>query len=286
MRNSTSHCTATGTMQKKAEEALKSTSAHESAKQQQEEGESASTSSAGARRLQLPTWSTLEAILLDVDGTLCDSDQLHYIPFYEQLMQQGVFSKDEPLSWPFFKEHISGQHNSSLFPWLYPNTSQSQQEALALEKEARFRELLNESGLQPTSGLQPLLDKASQKDIPICCVTNAPRENVESMLDALSAAGLSSYKLKESLVVANELSEAKPSGLPYSHACIDICQASPEDAIAFEDSTGGIRSAKNAQIAAVVGVETSKDADSLIAAGATISVRDFADEKLLNLLDG
>jgi beta-phosphoglucomutase-like phosphatase (HAD superfamily) len=156
----------------------------------------------------------------------------------------------------------------------------------AVMKEARFRELLNESGLQPTSGRQPLLDKASQKDIPICCVTNAPRENVESMLDALSAAGLSSYKLKESLVVANELSEAKPSGLPYSHACIDICQASPENAIAFEDSTGGIRSAKNAQIAAVVGVETSKDADSLIAAGATISVRDFADEKLLNLLDG
>lgn len=72
----------------------------------------------------------------------------------------------------------------------------------------------------------------------------------------------------------------------YSHACIDIFQAFPENAIAFEDSTGGIRSAKNAQIAAVVGVETSKDADSLIAAAATISVRDFADEKLLNLLDG
>lgn len=219
-----------------------------------------------------------------VYSTLCDSDQLHWRAFQEQLQAHGVFN-GEALSWPFFKEHMSGRHNSLLFQWLYSNKTQAEQEQLAEAKEARFRELLSAAGLEPMHGLQAFLDKATRHGIAVSCVTNAPRENVEAMLDALSAAGVS-YPLKQSLVVANELSEPKPSGVPYEHACQDVCNASPEYAIAFEDSAGGIQSANNAQIAAVVGMRTSQDADSLLDAGATLSARDFADETLLHLLEG
>ena len=225
----------------------------------------------------VPGWQSLGALLLDVDGTLCDSDSLHFIAFQELCSEHNVFN--EAISWKFFKSNLSGVHNSVILQHLFPGKALSEHAHLAEQKEARFRELLQSEGLSPLNGLPQFLQQARHNDVSIAAVTNAPRENAESMLAALGMP-----ELNNSLVVGNECSQPKPSHVPYTHACGTLCNSLPENALAFEDSTSGIQSAVNAGVA-VIGVRTSQDAHALLDAGATATIEDFADNELRSLLN-
>jgi hypothetical protein len=45
------------------------------------------SSFSGCRKSSLSGFAPLEAVLFDVDGTLCDSDPLHYFTFREMLQE-------------------------------------------------------------------------------------------------------------------------------------------------------------------------------------------------------
>ena len=74
----------------------------------------------------LPSLKSLRGVLFDIDGTLCDSDPLHYQAFQEILLEKGFqgYRGGEPISREFFDEHISGGHNSVLGRQLWPDWPQ------------------------------------------------------------------------------------------------------------------------------------------------------------------
>ncbi|KAH1106512.1 hypothetical protein J1N35_010280 [Gossypium stocksii] len=68
----------------------------------------------------LPDLAPLEAVLFDVDGTLCDSDPLHYQVFREMLPQIG-FNNGVPIDEEYFIKNIAGKHNPDIAVLLYPD---------------------------------------------------------------------------------------------------------------------------------------------------------------------
>ncbi|CAA3022523.1 haloacid dehalogenase-like hydrolase domain-containing Sgpp [Olea europaea subsp. europaea] len=85
----------------------------------------------------LSTVAPLEAILFDIDGTLCDSDPIHYNAFREML--QGIgFNGGEPISEEFFIKNTSGKHNEELCRVLFPEWNLKKARKFMDDKEEFF----------------------------------------------------------------------------------------------------------------------------------------------------
>lgn len=142
---------------------------------------------------------------------------------------------------------------------------------MADEKEARFRQ--RGKDLKPLPGLDRILTWSASLGLKTAVVTNAPRKNAEFMLHSLS---LGDYF--PIVVLAEDVPQGKPHPDTYQ-AALDQLAVSAENAIAFEDSPSGVRSAVAAQID-TVGVASTHSPLSLEKAGAMRVISDFTEESL------
>lgn len=213
----------------------------------------------------------LKAILFDLDGTLANTDPLHYETWKEILNNHGVIIDHNS-----YKQYISGRTNPAIIQDLLPQLSTTEAEELANYKEVKFREIaLN---LKPLTGLLEFIEWLENQKLQKAVVTNAPPENAEFMLDILQLTD--TFPL---VILGGVMTVGKPDPAPYK-LCLEKLEISPEEAIVFEDSRSGIKSAVGAGIY-TVGVASTHEPESLLEVGASIVINDFSDEKLQQLLD-
>lgn len=210
------------------------------------------------------------ALLFDLDGTLANTDPFHFQAWQTYLRTYGLEIDDR-----FYRQYISGRLNPDIVQDLLPQLTPEQGQQVAEEKEAYFRQLA--AGLTRMPGLTELLNWSSAQGLQQALVTNAPRPNVEFVLTVLDL-----WEAFPIIVFAAELPVGKPDPAPYQLA-LDKLQVSPEQAIAFEDSASGIRSAVAAGIP-TVGVASTHPPAELRAAGASWVIQDFRDRQLWDLL--
>ncbi|WOH09269.1 hypothetical protein DCAR_0728725 [Daucus carota subsp. sativus] len=218
----------------------------------------------------------LEAILFDIDGTLCDSDPIHYHAFVEMLQEVG-FNGGVPISEEFFVENISGKHNEELSHLLLPDWEFGKAMQFMDDKEALFRKLAG-TELKRLDGLDKLLKWIEDRGLKRAAVTNAPKPNAEMMITNL---GLSDFF--ETVVLAENCERAKPYPDPYLKG-LETLNASPKNTIVFEDSISGTKAGVAAGMA-VVAVGIRNPEKLLIEAGATYVIKDYNDQKLWNSLE-
>lgn len=213
----------------------------------------------------------LSALLFDLDGTLVDSDPGHFQAFQAVSRRHGVELDKE-----YFARHISGHSNHEICRSLFPHLTSEQQMAVAEEKERLFR--ANIGALRPIGGLHHFLRWAENAGLSLAVVSNAPEDNILAVLKALDIEGHFAVR-----VSAEKLSRGKPHPLPYQTA-LDRLSIPARNAVAFEDAVPGMSSAVAAGIASV-GILTTQPANVLRDAGATLVVRDYADDQLLPFLE-
>ncbi|MBC8123398.1 MAG: HAD family phosphatase [Gemmatimonadaceae bacterium] len=209
----------------------------------------------------------LRALLFDLDGTMVDSDPVHYQTWREVLAQQGVTLDTET-----YRTRFSGKLNPQLVEEWLPTLPVEKRKGFIEYKEARFRELA--ATLTALPGLYALLDWAKTRALKTAVVTNAPRSNLEFMLASLDLEGRFDVQ-----VLGEELPVGKPDPLPYRLA-LEQLGVQPAEAVAFEDSRSGVLSAVAAQIP-TVGITSSQDPATLKGWGTELAVPDFQDEQLL-----
>ncbi len=217
------------------------------------------------------TRSHSAALLFDLDGTLCDTDALHYGAYCTLLKDFG-----RSITLEHYKARIMGAPNDLIMREMFPELDIARHRELADRKEALFRAAI--TALDPTHGLDALLNWARTNGVGIAVVTNAPRPNAEMMLQ-----GLRLGRRIDRLVLGEELPRAKPDPLPYATA-LQHFSVAPERAVAFEDSLPGIRSASGAGVA-TYGIRTGHPDEALLAAGAVAAIDDFTDAALWQRLE-
>ncbi|MDJ0704245.1 MAG: HAD family phosphatase [Leptolyngbyaceae cyanobacterium MO_188.B28] len=212
----------------------------------------------------------LQAVLFDLDGTLANTDPIHFLIWQRLLQKYGL-----EIDVPFYRQHISGRLNDDILQDLLPQLSSEEGKQFCLDKEARFRDMA-QGQLQTLPGLLPLIDWLKQQGMQSAVVTNAPRPNTEFMLKTL--------KLDQTfdiVIISGDLPIGKPNPLPYQEALRRLDLA-PEQSVVFEDSPSGIRAAVAAGIT-TVGIASSHPPKSLYELGAKLVIDDFTDDRLTHL---
>lgn len=212
----------------------------------------------------------LAGILYDLDGTIVNTDPLHFQAWQEILREYEIEIDDR-----FYKARMSGRLNPAIVQDLLPQLSQESGQKFCDRKEALFREMAAE--LTPLPGLLNLIAWGEEQGFKQAVVTNAPRENANYMLKVLHL-----QHRFEQVFIAEEIGIAKPNPELYQYA-LAYFNLSPQQALAFEDSPSGIRAAVGAKIP-TVGIASTQELGELYDLGAKLVISDFTDSQLWELL--
>ena len=213
----------------------------------------------------------LKAILFDLDGTLADTDSIHFAVWQDILVR---FDLD--IDRAFYRRRISGRTNSKIIKDIIPQLTLEEAWKLATEKEETYRKIAN--SLRPTPGLDRLIKLTDDIPLKRAVVTNAPEDNAIYMLKILHLTSVF-----PTIIMAKDVPPGKPDPAPYQLA-LDRLSVTCREAIAFEDSAAGIKSAVDAGIF-TVGVTSSQPKEYLLEAGAAMTIQDFNNPELWQLLN-
>jgi HAD superfamily hydrolase (TIGR01509 family) len=187
-----------------------------------------------------------DLFLLDFDGLLVNTEQLHYNAYKKMVESLGfVFPID-------FMTYLSGAHISQeeLKNLIY-NHCRGLQEQYPDFKELRaikqkfYLEWLQTGQLKLMKGVAPFLMELHRKKKRSCIVTNSPKEQVQRAQQQIPE-----LHLIEHLVAREDYTHPKPDGECYRLAA--KLYGRPHDRIiGFEDSHKGVLALKHAAIFAV-----------------------------------
>jgi len=179
--------------------------------------------------------SLARAVLWDMDGTLIDSEELHWISWRETMADEGIAITREQFLASF------GQRNDSILPrWLGAAATPERIERIGNAKEELYRQLVRRDGISPLPGVASWLQRLHHEGWLQAIASAAPRANVEVVLQALSAT-----HLFQGIVSAEDVHRGKPDPEVYLLAAARV-GASPERCVVVEDAVAGVEGARTA----------------------------------------
>ena len=179
--------------------------------------------------------SEVRAVLWDMDGTLIDSEEFHWISWRDTMDKEGI-----PITHEQFLATFGQRNDSILQQWLGPAASAERIERIGSAKELRYRELVRRHGMKPLPGVASWLRRLHETGWFQAIGSAAPRENIEVVLEALSAT-----EYFQAIVSAEDVHHGKPDPEVYLVAASRL-GASPESSIVVEDAVAGVEAARNA----------------------------------------
>src|SRR6266700_7449485 len=175
------------------------------------------------------------AVLWDMDGTLVDSEDLHWISWKNTLAMDGIFITHRQFLSSF------GQRNDSIVSaWLGAGATPERMEKIANAKEELYRRRVRRNGISPLPGVTNWLHRLHQEEWLQAIASAAPRANVDAVLEALSAT-----HIFQAIVSAEDVHRGKPDPEVYLVAASRVGVA-PERCIVVEDAVAGIEGARRA----------------------------------------
>ena len=206
------------------------------------------------------TRSPVAALLLDLDGTLVDSEPLHRERYRVWFAHRG---------WPYddaVAAQFTGRRADDVFrtvdgPWRGEDPEALLAEIVALEPHRRLPE--------PVAGAAAAIAWARAAGIPLALVTSATTRWAAKALEQLG--GIDGF---DTAVTRDDIATGKPDPACYVLAC-ERLGVDAGSAVACEDAPDGVRSAAGAGVGEVVGVTTSFTPAALRDAGATSTVPDL-----------
>ena len=179
--------------------------------------------------------SAARAVLWDMDGTLIDSEEFHWIAWRTTMANEGITITREQFLASF------GQRNDSIIPqWLGAAAAPERIDRIANAKEELYRLLIRRDGISPLPGVAHWIHQLHRHGWLQAIASAAPRANIDAVLEALSAT-----HVFQGIVSAEDVHRGKPDPEVYLTAAARL-GASPENCIVVEDAAAGIEGARRA----------------------------------------
>ena len=179
------------------------------------------------------------AILWDLDGTLVDSEEYHWIAWRDTMAAAGV-----PLTHPQFLKTF-GLRNDAIIPQWIPEATTEHVERIANAKEHLYRRLVREGRLVPLPGAAEWTERLARDGWRQAIASSAPRENVDAVLAVI---GLGS--VFQAIVSAEDVTLGKPDPQVFLTAAKRL-GATPSGSIVVEDAPAGVEAARRAGMASI-----------------------------------
>ena len=177
----------------------------------------------------------VRAVLWDMDGTLIDSEEFHWISWRDTLAAEGISITHEQFLSSF------GQRNDSILPrWLGKESTPERIDEIANAKEELYRQLIRKHGISPLPGVENWVHRLHEHGWLQAIASAAPRANIETILEALSAA-----HIFLGIVSAEDVHHGKPDPEVYLVAA-SRAGVSPDRCIVVEDAVAGVEGARRA----------------------------------------
>jgi len=175
------------------------------------------------------------AVLWDMDGTLIDSAEFHWISWRNTLADEGITITHKQFLSSF------GQRNDSIIPqWLGPAATPERIEKIGNAKEELYRHLIRRDGISPLPGVADWIHRLHKHGWLEAVASAAPRANIAAVLEALSAT-----HIFQAVVSAEDVHRGKPDPEVYLLAASRV-GVPPERCIVVEDAVAGIEGARRA----------------------------------------
>ena len=179
--------------------------------------------------------SEARAVLWDMDGTLIDSEEFHWISWRDATAKEGLaITRDQFLS-------SFGQRNDSIVPrWLGAASTPQWVERISNAKEELYRDLIRKHGMSPLPGVSDWVRRLHEEGWLQAIASAAPRPNIEVVVESLKAA-----HYFQAIVSAEDVQKGKPDPEVYLLAASRV-GASPDRSIVVEDAAAGVEAARSA----------------------------------------
>jgi len=175
------------------------------------------------------------AVLWDLDGTLLDSEEYHWLSWRQTMASLGhPISREEFLA-------TFGLRNDEILPrWLGATATLEDIRRVSREKESLYRKLLREGGVAPLAGAAEWVRRLQREGWLQAIASSAPRANVDVVLEVL---GMASFF--QAVVSAEDVTAGKPDPQVFLTAA-DRLEVAPQACVVVEDSPMGIEAARRA----------------------------------------
>jgi beta-phosphoglucomutase len=175
------------------------------------------------------------AVLWDMDGTLIDSEEFHWISWRNTLANEGIAITREQFLSSF------GQRNDSIIPrWLGAAATPERIEKIANAKEELYRHLVHRHGITPLPGVANCVHRLHNEGWLQAIASAAPRANIDAVLEALEAT-----HIFQGIVSAEDVHRGKPDPEVYLTAAARV-GVLPDRCIVVEDAVAGVEGARRA----------------------------------------
>ena len=195
------------------------------------------------------------AVLWDMDGTLIDSAEYHWLTWRDTLAHEGhTLTREQFASW-------FGQRNDTILR-RYLSDSAPAEEILRIgnAKEAAYREMVRTRGVEPLPGVVEWLHRLKADGWRHAVASSAPPANIEVILEVLGVRD--SF---DAYVSAEEVAHGKPSPDVFLLAA-DRVGAPPHRCVVVEDAPAGVEAGRRGgmRTIGVASLNRTLDADVVV----------------------
>jgi HAD superfamily hydrolase (TIGR01509 family) len=180
-----------------------------------------------------------QAVILDLDGLVVDSEPIHHRAFNVYLAQHNIkYQFDEDEYGRIFvgvPVHANAHYLVDRFHLSFAP------DQLLAEREAIYEEMIGDPrNLVPMPGLSTLMDELDQRGITLGIASGSPRGQVETILHGMGIA--SRFRV---VLAGTDVFKTKPAPDVYESA-VEKLGVLKSRCMAVEDSASGVASAKSA----------------------------------------
>ena len=175
------------------------------------------------------------AVLWDLDGTLVDSAEYHFESWVEAMAAEG-----RTISRTDFQASFGQRNDRILAQWLGSDVAPAVVSRIADAKEAAYRRIVRERGIDPLPGAAKWLAYLDAQGWQQAVATSAPRLNVDVVLDVLR---WSPYF--GAIVAGEDVRAGKPDPEVFLTAATRLAMP-PAACVVVEDAAAGIEAARRA----------------------------------------
>jgi beta-phosphoglucomutase len=212
------------------------------------------------------------AVLWDMDGTLIDSAEYHWVTWRAALESEG-----HPLTHDEFASFFGQRNDTILRRFLGHAISLEDIARIGGAKEAAYRQLVREQGIEPLPGVQQWLERLHAAGWRQAVASSAPPANIEAIIEVL---GFDS--LLEAWASGEEVMHGKPAPDVFLLAA-ERLGAAPSRCVVVEDAPAGVEAGRRGgmRTVGIASMNRPLDADIVVTSLADLPVDAFN-----RLLDG